>query len=62
MLVLSRKEDEQIIIGGNIVVTIVRLKGGVVKVGIEAPRDVTIDRKEVHEAKRKQTANFGDCK
>ena len=53
MLVLSRGEGQEIIIGGNIVVTIVRLKGGVVKLGIEAPKNVTVDRKEVHESKRK---------
>lgn len=49
MLVLSRGEGEEIIIGGNIVVTIVRLKGGVVKVGIDAPRDIAVHRREVQD-------------
>jgi carbon storage regulator len=47
MLVLSRKESERLIIGDKIVVTIVRIAGGSVRVGIEAPSDVQIQREEV---------------
>lgn len=47
MLVLSRKEGESIVINDDIVVTIVRNKGGVVRVGIEAPQDVRIVRSEL---------------
>ena len=47
MLVLSRKESERLIIGEKIVVTIVRIEGGSVRVGIEAPSDVQIQREEV---------------
>ena len=47
MLVLSRKENERLFIGENIVITIVRLAGGVVRVGIEAPDDVQVQREEV---------------
>ena len=50
MLILSRKADESIIIGDDIVVTIVRIQGDKVRLGIEAPRDVTVHRKEVYEA------------
>lgn len=47
MLVLTRKADQQILIGNNIVITIVQVKGSQVKVGIEAPRDVKILRTEL---------------
>ena len=47
MLVLSRKPTESIIINGNIRVTVTAIKGGQVRIGIEAPSEVTIDRAEV---------------
>ncbi len=47
MLVLSRKAGEEIVIDGNIRVTVVALQNGRVKVGIDAPRDVHIVRGEL---------------
>ncbi len=47
MLVLSRKEGEQLLIGDNIVLTINRLSGNRVAIGIEAPREVRIVRGEL---------------
>lgn len=47
MLVLSRKQNERLIIDGNIVVTIVRVSGGTVRIGIEAPAEVSIRREEL---------------
>ena len=49
MLILSRKSGESIVIDGRIHVKIVRVEGEVVKVGIEAPSDVPVHRKEVYE-------------
>jgi len=49
MLVLTRKTGEGIIIGDDIKITIVELKGGGVRVGIDAPRDMKIHRQEVFE-------------
>lgn len=49
MLVLTRRPDESIIIGGNIKITVVSVGPGRVKLGIEAPSDVRIDRQEIHE-------------
>jgi len=50
MLVLSRQRDESIIIGDNIVVTIVDIRGDKVRLGIEAPTEVPVHRREVYEA------------
>ncbi len=47
MLVLTRKRQEQIRIGENITLTILRIKGNTVRVGIEAPRDVRVIRGEL---------------
>ena len=50
MLVLSRKINERIIIGENIEVRVVEVAGRSVKLGIDAPRDVSVHRKEIYEA------------
>ncbi len=50
MLILSRKKDESIIIGDNIEISIVDIKGDHVKLGINAPKDVKVYRQEVYEA------------
>ena len=47
MLVLSRKLNEQIIIGDNIRITVVAVRGNQVRLGFEAPRDVNIQRQEL---------------
>jgi carbon storage regulator len=47
MLVLSRKIKQQILIGDNIVVTVLRLKGDAVQIGIEAPKNVRLLRQEI---------------
>ncbi|MBX7167082.1 MAG: carbon storage regulator CsrA, partial [Pirellulales bacterium] len=50
MLVLSRQRDESIIIGDNIVVTIVDIRGDKVRLGITAPPEIPVHRREVYEA------------
>ena len=50
MLVLSRKKDEKIIIGDNITIMVIEIRGDKVRLGIEAPREVTVHRQEVYEA------------
>jgi carbon storage regulator len=49
MLILSRKSGESIVIDGRIHLKIVRVEGDVVKIGIEAPSDVPVHRREVYE-------------
>ena len=49
MLVLSRKVGEEILIGGSILVTVVRVQGNRVQIGIEAPRDVVVNREEIRQ-------------
>jgi carbon storage regulator len=58
MLVLSRRIGEEIIINDNIRVAVVAVKGDRVRLGIVAPREVTVDRSEVHE-RRMQFAPVG---
>jgi carbon storage regulator len=50
MLVLSRQRDESIIIGDNIVITIVDIRGDKVRLGINAPTEIPVHRQEVYEA------------
>lgn len=56
MLVLSRHRDEAIVIGNDIVITIVDIRGDKVRLGIEAPSAVPVHRKEVFEAIQLQIA------
>jgi carbon storage regulator len=54
MLVLSRKKDESIIINDHIRVTIVEIRGDKVRLGIDAPKEVSVHRREVYEAIQNQ--------
>lgn len=56
MLVLSRHRDEAIMIGDDIVITIVDIRDGKVRLGVEAPRDVSVHRQEVYEAIHREKA------
>ena len=50
MLVLSRKRDEKIMIGGGITVVVIEVRGDKVRLGIDAPKGVTVYREEIYEA------------
>ena len=54
MLVLSRKKDESIIIGDGIRITIVEIRGDKVRLGVEAPAEVSVHRKEVWDALQRE--------
>lgn len=55
MLVLSRKNGERILIGDNIAITVVRINPGSVRLGIDAPRDMSIVREELIQQIAQQT-------
>ena len=54
MLVLSRHRDESIMIGDDVVVTIVDIRGDKVRLGIQAPNDIPVHRQEVYEAIKRE--------
>jgi len=55
-LVLSRQKDESIIIGDDVEVTIVDVRGDKVRLGINAPRSISVHRKEIYEAIQREKA------
>ena len=54
MLVLSRLRDETIVIGDNIRITVVDIRGDKVRLGITAPKEIAVHRKEVYEAIKRE--------
>lgn len=56
MLILTRRIQETIVIGNDIKVTILGVQGGQVRIGVEAPKDVPVDREEIHDRKQAQKA------
>jgi len=50
MLVLSRKKNESVVINDNITIVVVEIRGDKVRLGIEAPKDVPVHRKEIYDA------------
>jgi len=54
MLVLSRHRDESIMIGDDVVITIVDIRGDKVRLGIDAPQDIPVHRQEVYDAIKRE--------
>lgn len=54
MLILTRRVTESVRIGDEVTITVMGVKGNQVRFGIEAPRNVTVDRQEIYERKREQ--------
>jgi len=65
MLVLSRKKNESIIINDHITITVVEIRGDKVRLGIDAPKDVAVHRREVYDAiqsqQQAQAHESGSC-
>jgi carbon storage regulator len=59
MLVLSRHRDESIMIGDDVVITIVDIRGDKVRLGIAAPQDIPVHRQEVYEAIKRENQKAG---
>jgi carbon storage regulator len=62
MLVLSRHRDESIMIGDDVVVTIVDIRGDKVRLGIDAPQDIPVHRREVYEAIQRENQRAAQIK
>jgi len=60
MLVLSRQRDETIMIGDDIEITVVDIRGDKVRLGINAPRQIQVHRKEVYDAIKLENTNAVD--
>jgi carbon storage regulator len=60
MLVLSRKKNESIVINNDITIVIVEIRGDKVRLGIEAPKEVPVHRREVYDAIRRSEAASKD--
>ena len=62
MLVLSRHRDESIMIGDDIVITIVDIRGDKVRLGIHAPQAIPVHRQEVYDAIQRENAQAADLR
>jgi carbon storage regulator len=56
MLVLSRKKNESIVINDSITIVVVEIRGDKVRLGVEAPKEVPVHRKEVYDAIKRHDA------
>ena len=54
MLILTRRVGETLIIGDNVTVTVLGVKGDQVRIGVNAPKDVTVHREEIYERIKKE--------
>jgi carbon storage regulator len=60
MLVLSRKKNESIVINNDITIVVVEIRGDKVRLGVEAPKEVPVHRREVYEAIKRNEQAEGD--
>lgn len=60
MLVLSRKKNESIVINNDITIVVVEIRGDKVRLGVEAPKEIPVHRREVYDAIRRNDVTIGD--
>jgi carbon storage regulator len=60
MLVLSRKKNESIVINNDITIVVVEIRGDKVRLGVEAPKEIPVHRREVYDAIRRNEMTIGD--
>lgn len=61
MLVLSRHRDESIVIGDNVVITVVDIRGDKVRLGVTAPRETPVHRQEVYNAIQRENKKAAEA-
>ena len=61
MLVLSRKKNESIVINDDITIVVVEIRGDKVRLGVEAPKEVPVHRREVYDAIKRSAAEQSDA-
>jgi carbon storage regulator len=61
MLILTRRPNESLYIGPDIVLTVLGIKGNQVRIGIQAPKDVVVDREEIHQRKQAELSCTAGC-
>ena len=59
MLILTRRVGETLMIGDEVTVTVLGVKGNQVRIGVNAPRDVTVHREEIYERIKREQAEAG---
>ena len=57
MLILTRRVGESVVIGGDVTVTVLGVKGNQARLGINAPRDIAVHREEIHERIEREKAD-----
>lgn len=62
MLVLSRQRNESIVIGDNIIITVVAIRGDNVRLGIDAPEEVLVHRREVYEVIKHEEKRIAEAR
>lgn len=60
MLILTRRVGETLMIGDDVTVTVLGVKGNQVRIGVNAPRDVTVHREEIYERIKREQAEQGE--
>jgi carbon storage regulator len=60
MLILTRRPQEAIRVGDEVVITVLGVEGSKVRIGINAPRHITVDRQEVYERKQREAQSSAD--
>lgn len=59
MLILTRRIGESLVIGGDVTVTVLGVKGNQARLGVNAPRDIAVHREEIHERIKREQADVG---
>jgi carbon storage regulator len=62
MLILTRRVGESVFIGNDVIVTVLGVKGGQVRTGINAPRNVAVHREEIYERIKREQSQVDDAK